>query len=383
MKLMYISSGEMGLFDEHSTRRVPSQRAEQYARTLRQLEQQYAWKTEGEGAKFMHQSNPYAHAADNMQAMVTGIAPGSEGIIYAIALSGTTGSMHTKNPLDNDEPEGLITSAASFRTRDLCMHKGALYFSIEEQAGSHIAKMDPSTGRYEMLTEGDTVERHPHPASGGRLYFDMRGYARDSEQNIIGCSPSAIVELDTLSGEIRELYSAADTEYTKYTEAADGTRRMLARPHRSQASGSNPLGCLVAPFSALAGFIHFFSSINAARKGKQPPMQTSASEAVRPLPDKMTINGAVVDLKQLTREQKQHPDEYAGLVPRDWRLVAIRPDGSTETLQHGVLDYLPLDDGGYLYSNGTYVFRVDACGKRSLLFKAHLATDLMLLPENN
>ena len=38
MKLMYISDGEMCLFDGASTRVIPSQRVDQYARTLRQLE---------------------------------------------------------------------------------------------------------------------------------------------------------------------------------------------------------------------------------------------------------------------------------------------------------------------------------------------------------
>ena len=42
MKLMYISDGEMCLFDGADARVIPSQRVDQYARTLRELEQQHA-----------------------------------------------------------------------------------------------------------------------------------------------------------------------------------------------------------------------------------------------------------------------------------------------------------------------------------------------------
>lgn len=382
MKLMYISCGEMFLYENGKVRAVNSQRAEQYVRTLRQLEQKYAWKTEGEGAKFMQQSNPYANAAENARALVTGIVPHEDGIIYSIALSGAAGSMHTKYPFDPESPEGLVTSGAAFQPRDLHPAGGKLYFSLQEGGESHIACMDPGTGRYDTLTEGDALERHPFAMAGGSICFDMRGLALDENHRPIGVGPSAIAEM-TPSGDIRELYVSEDSDYTKFTEAADGTQRMLVRPYKPVSAKANPLGCLLAPFYALAGFVHVFSSINAARKGKQPPLKQAGAESARPMEDKINIDGVSVDLKQLAREQKQHPDEFSGLVPRDWTLVSILPDGSLKTLQHGVLDYLPLNDGGYVYSNGRHVIHVSYDGQRSLLCKAQLATDLILLPENN
>ena len=95
VKIMYISNGSLGMYDGSNARPVASQRVEQLARTLRQLEQQHAWKTEGEGAKFMHQHNPYANAAEQMRGKVTAVAPHHEGIIYAVDL-GRTGGMYTK-----------------------------------------------------------------------------------------------------------------------------------------------------------------------------------------------------------------------------------------------------------------------------------------------
>lgn len=374
---MYISSGEMGIYNGTQTRTVPSQRAQQYIRTLRQLEKQHAWKTEGEGARFMHQRNPYANAAEYSQSRVTGFAPYQDGILYSIALSGAAGSLHTKNPLDDAEPEGLVTSAASFQPRDLVIDGDSLYFALQDHEGSHIARMDPKTGCYESLTEGDTIERHPFVTPNGNLYFDMCGFARDTQHRVIGYGPSAIAEM-TPDGEIREIHASSDTNYLKYTETAGSIRRMMVRPYKTS-SGSNPMGCLLAPFEAIMGFIHMFSAINAARKGKEAPLYQSGSEAARRMDKSINIDGVNIDLRQLERQQKQHPDEYSGLVPREWKLVCVQADGSLQTLQHGVLDYLPLDDGGYLYSNGNHVFQVDASGKRSMLFKAHLATDLAVL----
>ena len=374
---MYISSGEMGIYDGSSTRTVPSQRAQQYIRTLRQLEKQHAWKIEGEGARFMHQRNPYANAAEYSQSRITGFAPYRDGILYSIALSGAAGSLHTKNPLDDNEPEGLVTSAASFQTRDMVFSGDSLYFSLQDREGCHITRMNPENGRYEPLTEGDTIERHPFIDSSGSIYFDMCGFARDTERRIIGYGPSAIAEM-TPRGEIREIYADSDTNYLKYTKTAGGIQRMMARPYKTS-SGSSPLGCLMAPFEAVAGFIHMFSAINAARKGKEAPLDHSGSEAARRMDEKISIDGVSIDLKQLQREQKRYPDEYSSLVPRDWKLLSVQSDGSLITLQHGVLDYLPLDDGAYLYSNGRHVFHVDNDGNRRMLFKAHLATDLAVL----
>lgn len=378
LKLMYIANGSLGYFDGGRARAVASQRVDQFARTLRQLEQQHAWKTEGEGAQFMHKTNPYADAAERQRGRVTGLLPYGEGILYAVDL-GRTGGLYSKNPLQPDEPEGLITSAVGFSAQDLTAGGDGVYTSLRDGAGSHIARIDPATGNYELLTEGDTCERHPFlSADGETLYFDMRGFARDEQQRIRACSPSAIAALDRASGEIRELYSDADTQYLKYSESADGARRMLVRPYKA-GSGSNPLGCLLAPFSAIEGFIRVFSAINAAIKHKEPPMQTSGAEAARRADEPLIIDGVPIDSKRVAREQEKHRDEYSGLLPRDWRLVQIQPDGTLETLQHGVLDYLPLDDGGYLYSNGRHVLRVDANGKRQLLFKEHLVSDLIVM----
>lgn len=379
MKLMYIANGSMGLFDGSKTSAIASQRVDQFARTLRQLEQQHAWKTEGEGAKFMHKSNPYANAAERMRGRVTAIASCGEGVIYAVDL-GQTGGVYSKNPLNPEEPEGLLYSAVGFLAQDMYPFKDGLYASIREGVESHIACINPETGKYDVLTEGDTRERHPFVSADGRtVYFDMCGFARNEEQQIIARSPSAIAALDRSSGEIQEIYSDSDTNYLKYTESMNGARRMLARPYKNSSTGRNPLGCLLAPFSAIEGFIRVFSSINAIMKRKEPPMAAASSEAAQHRDEKLIIDGVPIDMKQLTREQEKHGDEYAGIVPRDWKLVSIRPDGTQETLQHGVLDYLPLDDGGYIYSNGAFVFRVDAAGRRSLLFKEHLASDFVLL----
>jgi len=379
MKLMYISSGKMGLFDGVKTLEIASQRVDQFIRTLRELEKQNAWKTEGEGAKFMHQTNRYANAAEHTPAVVSSLVPYRQGILYAVDLGRQTGGIYLKDMQNADAPEGLVTSAVGFYALDLSMAGGKLYLSLKEGRQSHIASMDPETGDYEMLTEGDTHERHPFCSPDGRtLYFDMCGIARDESQRIIARGPSAIAALDMRDQSISELYSDPEREYMKYTLAADGSARMLVRPYKTPRSGRNPLGCLLAPFSAIAGFVHVFSSINAARTGKKPPLQASGAEAARPMEDRLTVDGVDVDLQNVAREQQKHREEYPGLIPRDWKLVSVGSDGE-QVLQHGVLDYMNLADGSYIYSNGAHVIHVDLQGKRRLLFKAHLATDLVLL----
>ena len=377
MKLMYISNGQMSLFDGAKTAEIPSQRIAQYIQTLRQLEKEHAWKSEGSGAQFMHQSNRYANAAENAVGEVTGFVHYDGRIVYAVNLGHETGGFYRMDPADPDAPEGLICSALRLYAQDLTVHGREIYAALREAPEQHIIRLDPATGRYQILTEGDAVERHPFiAADGSKLFFDMRGIARDENQHLAAVGPSAIVSLNLRTGEMTELFSDPELDYLKYTEASDGAKRMLVRPHKQAKGGGNPLGCLLAPFSAIAGFVHVFSAINAARKGKQPPMAISEGEAAKPADGKLTIDGVLVDLDRVQREQKQHGDEHAGVVPRDWRLVQIGPDGTLKTLQHGAMDYAPLSDGGYVYSNGSHILRASPDGKRTVLTKAHLASCL-------
>lgn len=376
MKLVYVSEENLGLFDGTKAAPVASQRIEQFARTLRQLEEQHAWKSEGAGAQFMNQSNPYARASKRLRGRVTGVAAHDGGILYAVDLGGETGGIYFKDPLHPDVPEGLVISAVGFLAKDLIKADGALYAALGEGDESHIMRLDPATGRYDVLTMGDTRERHPFLSPDGEvLYFDMCGYARDEEQRILARGPSAIAALNLRSGEIQEVFAHASTEYLKYTLAPDGTRRMLVRPYKPKAD-AQPLGCLLAPFSAIVGFVHVFSAINAARKGKKPPLSTSGFEAAKSSNAPLMVDGVPIDLKKVASENKKHDEPYPGLIPRDWRLVRILPDGTQETLQNGVMDYAPLADGGYIYSNGIHVVHVDAAGASHMLFRTPLVTDL-------
>lgn len=381
MKLMYLSGGAMHFYDGARTHEIPSQRVEHYAQTLRQLERQNAWKTEGEGARFMGQYNPYLNASEHLRGSVTGVAARESHVLYAVDLAGETGGVYSKDPLNPEAEEGLITSAVRFHARDLHICGDALYFALGQGVERHIARMDAESGRYDVLTEGDTDERRPWPSPDGSVIcYDVCGYARDSEQRLLGCGPRAIVSLDARTGEVQELFSAEDREYLRYTESADGVRRMLVRPYKPNRGGGNPLGCLLAPLGAISGFIHFFNSFNEMRKGKRPQVQAGNGEAARTPEEKLVVDGVVIDPKQLARERRGD-DPYAGLIPQDWQLVEIQPDGAQTVLRGGVLDYLPLPDGGYLYSNGAHVFQVDAAGERRMLFKAHIATDFALIAE--
>ncbi len=377
MKIMYISNGQMSLLDGAKCAEIPSQRIAQYIQTLRQLEKEHAWKSEGSGAQFMGQSNRYANAAENAVGEVTGFVPYDDRIVYAVNLGHETGGFYRMDPADPDAPEGLICSAVRLYAQDLIVHGRDIYAALREGLEQHIIRLDPATGRYQTLTEGDTIERHPFiTPDGSRLFFDMRGIARNENQALAGIGPSAIASLNLRTGEITELFNDPAFDYLKYTESSDGAKRMLVRPHKQLNGNTNPLGCLLAPFSAIAGFVHVFSAINAARKGKQPPMALSDGEAAKPANGHLTIDGIPVNLDLVQREQKKHGDEHAGIVPRDWRLVQIEPDGTLKTLQHGAMDYASLPDGGYIYSNGLNILRVSPDGKRTVLVKAHLAACL-------
>ena len=135
-KIVYLNDGEMGVITGGGASPLTSQRMAQYQRTLRQLEEQHAWKTSGAGAQFMGETNPYAGADAQGEACRVTALTGLHGqLLYALSTP-EMGGLYLKDPLDDEAQEGNWYSDRGFFVRDMDAHDGQIALALDSVRGT-------------------------------------------------------------------------------------------------------------------------------------------------------------------------------------------------------------------------------------------------------
>ncbi len=379
-QVAYIAQGDMGIIRDGKASPLSSQRLKQYERTLRSLEEKHAWKSEGAGAKFMGQHNPYAGLSEQ-KGRVTAITAADGRLVYA-SVTGESGGMFKKIPDDPTAQEGLLYSGTSFFIEDLTARDGVIAASLSLNRGEqHIAVFIDGKAGYNVLTEGDTSDRYPFlsPESEA-VFYSSAGYARNEQNRILGISPFCVYKLSPLTGEVKEVFADPSLDCLKYCEAGRDDRYMMVRPYKKPSGGTSPKDMLLAPvrlLQAIGGYLNLFSMRYGGKSlrsdGAAPAQAKEKSQ------QELFIEGNLIQADRHLKENQQHGDAYPGIVSRDWRLVRLMDDGTLETVKRGVLDYALLPSGGFVYTNGKYVVACDQNGKETVLLKDELVTRVAVL----
>ncbi len=379
-QIAYIARGDMGIIKNGKADSLPSQRLIQYERILRSLEERHAWKTEGAGAQFMGRHNPYAGLSDQ-KGRVTALAASGGQLIYA-AATGESGGIFRKDPGAAAAQEGLLFSGASFFIDDLDARDGVIAASLYQPRGEcHIAVFTEGKAGYDLLTEGDTLDRHPFLRPNAEaIFYSSAGYARDEQNRVLGVGPYGVYKLFPESGRVEEVFADPALNCLKYRETVQGDRYMMVRPYRQSASGTSFKDMLLGParlLQAFGGFLNLFSM----RYGGKPINSSGAApaQAKEKSQRELFIEGNLVEADRNLKENQRRGEANPGIVSGDWRLARLRDDGTLETVRRGVLDYALLPSGGFVYTNGKYVVACDAAGGETALLKDELVTRLAVL----
>jgi hypothetical protein len=380
-QIVYIAKGDMGVIKDGVASPLPSQRLVQYERVLRSLEERHAWKTEGAGAQFMGQHNPYAGLSEQ-KGRVSAVVFSGGRLVYA-SVTGESGGIFRKDPKDAAAQEGLLYSGASFFIEELDARDGAITASLVQPRGErHIALFVDGKPGYTLLTEGDTLDRHPFLApKSDAVFYSSAGYARDEQGRILGVGPYGVLKLCRDSGRIEEIFSDPALNCLKYLEDAEGGRYMMVRPYKQSASGPSLKDMLLGParlLQAFGGFLNLFSM----RYGGKPLRTGGAApaQAKQKSLQELFIEGNLIQAERNLKENQRRGEANPGIVSGDWRLVRIKGDGTLETVRRGVLDYALLPSGGYVYANGKHVIACDWEGRETVLLRDELVTRVAVLP---
>ena len=362
-KIVYLNDGEMGVITGGGASALTSQRMAQYQRTLRQLEEQHAWKTSGAGAQFMGETNPYAGADEQGEACRVTALTGLHGqLLYALSTP-EMGGLYLKDPLDDEAQEGNWYSDRGFFVRDMDAHDGQIALALDSVRGEcHIALMEEGRPSYRVITQGDTVDAAPWLSRRERdvLYYASVGNGRNEDGMILAQGPSAILRLNLASGELTELMADDRTDYLRPREAPDGALYFIRRPYQQKGNRPLSLGERAKNVGAfLRGVGMFFRAI-ADPKGaaNSKPVLSGGAKAVH---QSRTLEGQTLDVSLPADPAEQDK----GCVPDSWVLMRRNADGTLAEVVRGVADYA-FDGDALVYSDGRRIFRLREGRKEKL-----------------
>ena len=365
-RLMFLSDGEMMVYDGGKAIRLHSERKALYIRTAHSLEERNAWKYEGAGANFQQQVNPYTHRSRTAETacQIRAAAPWKDQLLYALTTP-EIGGLFLQDMNDDDAPEGNWLSDREFRPVDLHARGDQVVLALDSVLGErHIALMQGETPRYEIITQGDTQDSAPFLCADGRtMYYVSSGWARDEEGHPIAKGPSALLRLDLRSGDLDEVAAEDGFDYLRPKEGPDGVLYVIRRPYKSDAPKR-------------IGFVQRVKNIGAAFKGlgkilqaigdpegtakRTPRVAGQSVEAAQ----KRMLEGIMLDITR----GGENGSEDEGCIPADWVLLRQTADGHFEEVQKGVADY-DFDGDALVYSDGRRIIRVED-GKKTVLYKA-------------
>lgn len=365
-KIVFLSDGEMMVFEDGKARRLHSERKALYIRTARNLEERNAWKYEGAGARFQHQANPYEHRSRTADSacQIRALAPWKGQLLYALTTP-EIGGLFLKDMADDDAPEGNWLSDREFRPADMHVQGEQVVLALESALGErHIALMKGQSPRYEIITQGDTQDSAPFLCEDGRtMYYVSAGWARNESGMPIAKGPSALLRIDLRSGDLDEIAAEDAFDYLRPKQDANGTLYVIRRPYKSDAPKRLTLldkaKNIGATFKGLGKLLQAIGDPEGTAK-RTPRVAGQSNEEAQ----KRMLEGIMVDISR--GGEKDSDDE--GCIPADWVLMRQTVDGHFEEVQRGVADY-DFDGDALVYTDGRRIICVED-GKKTVLHKA-------------
>jgi hypothetical protein len=330
-------------------------------------QQRHAWKTGGEGEKFLSSVMLWGRAPKDPAAVriaITSLCRGSAAgqMLYSLETDDLCAVLSLENL---GEEERRLWNKNDKRISHLCVASdGAVACSVRHPFGTaNIAVRLNDESGFSEATEGDSLDTAPRwiPDEGRRLVFQSAGIGRDRHGNFAGLAPFSIQHLDIDSGDMKALAEDSANDLLTPQMTGDGTLYYIRRPYTTGRE-INPLRMLkdiaLFPFRLGYAIFHYLQVFSLIYTGKK--LTGAGGPQARQMDTKeMMIWGNRVSAESMAKTDDDAPD----LVPKSWQLVRERKNYGPEVLAKGVLAYDLASDGSVVYSNGSAIFVRDPQGR--------------------
>lgn len=220
------------------------------------------------------------------------------------------------------------------------------------------------------LTSGDSRDSNPSFSlkNPNHILFQSSGIARDEAGYAILYGAEAIYRLDLEKEEMEEVLCDERFDFLLPREDREGNLYCIRRPYQ-QSSRFSPLKTILDivlfPFRfvvALIGFLEAFT-----RLFNQQGFKVDGPRVQAPRQDKyVQVLGQTIQIAKIRRQSRFGREP--SLVPGNWELIRVSPDGRMEILARNAASYDIDAQGKVHYTNG-YCVRTLVQEAREVLFR--------------
>ncbi|MCL2873310.1 MAG: hypothetical protein FWE29_00095 [Defluviitaleaceae bacterium] len=377
--ILYTSKNRFYVKTDSGMKEYDSQKISKYLENLKNIKIRNEWKTNGTGAMFMGTGHfPESDDTEAGNISINGASSYSGGLVYSASL-GELGGLYKKG-LEDADIEGHVIASNTLQIHKIDVFEGSCAASIGDFTERHIAIFDLKTGRYQELTEGDTIEDYPsYSNDGSKIFFSSAGLAKSPQGYAMGVGPSGICVYCTKIGSVEELFESDQFNYIAPKEDKNGNLLFIKRPYRNTRDKGNIfLDILMFPIRiirAIWGLLNYFSIAfggESLRSGKSG----SNIKAKQKSEKELFFEGNMINAEQELKANQRRGEKFPGIIPYTWELVRTDKSGVQTCLKKGVMDYTVCENGDIVYSNGQEIIRLSADGNEQLLEKCQFACNL-------
>ena len=373
MKIYCISEGSIYRIDTGKPQQLVCGRIQDYLHAVNEMKKRDEWKTTGKGAQFMQVQEKYY---DTEGEFLRSLSSDGTRLIYGTFID-NVGGLYFKDPETGDET--YIFANQTVDPGRVSYRDGKYIFDAGEGGYErHIGWLSTANGGTDQITEGFTSESCPFISrhDPDTVYYTAMGYAQNSSGAVVEKSPCSIAAYSAKDGSLTDILSDPAYDYIKASDDADGNIYCIRRRYRPTARKSNAgMDILLFPYriiKATFGFLSTFSMLfggEPLRSGGQNPAKSKTADE-----RELFIEGNLIKAKRIA--DSENSDE--GVIPSEWELIRHGTDGSDTVLAHGIMDYVLLDSGVILYSDGRFVKRLSG-GKAEKICRIDFANYISII----
>lgn len=373
MKIYCISEGSIYRIDTGKPQQLVCGRIQDYLHAVNEMKKRDEWKTTGKGAQFMQVQEKYY---DTEGEFLRSLSSDGTRLIYGTFID-NVGGLYFKDPETGDET--YIFANQTVDPGRVSYRDGKYIFDAGEGGYErHIGWLSTANGGTDQITEGFTSESCPFISrhDPDTVYYTAMGYAQNSSGAVVEKSPCSIAAYSAKDGSLTDILSDPAYDYIKASDDADGNIYCIRRRYRPTARKSNAgMDILLFPYRIIKATFGFLSTFSMAfggeplRTGGHNPAKNRAADE-----RELFIEGNLIKAKRTA--DSENSDE--GVIPSEWELIRHGTDGSDTVLARGVMDYVLLDSGIILYSDGRFVKRLSG-GKAEKICRIDLANYISVI----
>jgi hypothetical protein len=306
------------------------------------------------------------------------VVPAAAGSIYYLLTNGHVTGLFLYDLASGEERRLFHKNDFFTEGLDFSPARQELVCAVAEEDGAVNLNLYSEEGRYKnALTGGDSRDTHPafSRAAAGQILYQSAGIARHEGGHIVAIGPESLNRLDLETGAVEEIAADDRYDFLQPREDRHGNIYCIRRPYRAHGS-LHPLrpvaNVLLFPFhflGALVGFLKTFTRLFGEKPKRLGP------DVELPERDKyVMVFGQAVNLAKIRRPKNAGEDP--SLVPANYELVRISPQGETEVLARKVSGFDVSPDGTVHFTNG---FRVQTREPGGTVFRHPVIESLRLM----